>query len=221
MATLVGLTGGTVRIEPANTATRQARLLAASLPAPSGGILGDIVGVVKRIGGEVIRGVIPGIVPSQPRPPTTPFAQPTNCPEGFVFRNGRCEVAGIRGTIERTLPGGSTGFLPMTVETPQATIGAFGLPAALPAQVGTIRRSDGTQGPILRCSPGMVLGKDDLCYPKQVLGRRGRFRKYPAPQRPPITAADAAAIRKAASARNRVKKLAGDVGFKCSVRGRR
>ena len=167
---------------------------------PAGGVLGGLGGIFGGGGGGG---------PQQ-------FTG-SSCPDGFVFRNGRCEVSGFRGTAERFLPGGSTGVLPGPVGGGEATVGAFGLPAMLPAQVGTVVRNNGTVGPILRCGAGMVLGKDDLCYPTQILTGRSRFRKHKKARRAPVTAADAEAIRRAARTKDRVKRLAKDVGLKMTT----
>lgn len=90
-----------------------------------------------------------------------------------------------------------------------AVVGAFGMAALIPAIVGEVNGN-----PIRRCPRGSVLGKDDLCYNKLPKN----FRKWPRAARAPVTAGDAKAIRRAESARGRVKKLAGDVGFTCKKR---
>lgn len=88
-----------------------------------------------------------------------------------------------------------------------AVMGAFGIPAMAPRVVTSMRRE---------CGPGLVLGRDNLCYPKSVLGRRSKYRKWRGAPKPPVTAADMKAIRRAAAARDRVKGLASDVGLKTS-----
>lgn len=88
-----------------------------------------------------------------------------------------------------------------------AVQGAFGMPALQPrTETRTVRR----------CGPGMVLGKDNLCYPKAVLSRRSKFRKWRAAPRPPVSAADMKAIRRAARAKDRVANLGRDVGLNVS-----
>jgi len=89
----------------------------------------------------------------------------------------------------------------------QAVEGAFGMAAMVPQE--ELRRT-------LVCPRGMVLGEDDLCYPKAILPRRSKFRKHRGQARPVISAADSKAIRKAARARDRVLKLAKDVGLHAS-----
>jgi len=89
----------------------------------------------------------------------------------------------------------------------QAVVGAFGMPAMVPMEVNR---------PTLVCPRGMVLGTDDLCYPKGVLSSRNLHRKWRRPPRPTISAGDARAIRIAAAAKDRVLKLAKDVGLHAS-----
>jgi len=95
----------------------------------------------------------------------------------------------------------------------RAVVGGFGLPAMVPDVVGQITRRDGSSGPILRCMRTMVLGTDNLCYPKAVLPRRSKFRKWRGDPRPAVSAGDVRAIRKAAAAKDRVLNLAKDVGL--------
>lgn len=130
------------------------------------------------------------------------------CPTGFEWDGSRCVQTGVRGTIERFLPGGETGTGADVYG--QAVIGAFGKPALVPFVEAQ---------PTRRCPPGAVLGKDNLCYDRRSI--RNSDRKWPKPPKPPITVADRKAIRRAASAQNRVKRLAGDVGFTCRPKGRR
>lgn len=139
-----------------------------------------------------------------------------DCPEGFRIDpdTGRCVEVGFRGGIERILPGGQTGTLADV--SGEAVVGAFGQPGILPMQRGTIQRSDGTVGPILKCPRGMVLAKDDVCYVKSAIPRR--FRKWAPDPRPPVSAQDAKAIRQADRAKTRVKKLASKSGFTCKKR---
>jgi len=89
----------------------------------------------------------------------------------------------------------------------RAVEGAFGLPAFEPEEELV---------PTLRCPRGMVLGQDDLCYPKAVLPRRSQWRKWKGTARAPVTAGDARSIRKAARAKDRVLKLAKSVGLHAS-----
>jgi hypothetical protein len=170
----------------------------------TGGPAGAVTGLVSSLGGGGGGG--------------QSFAPAGQCPSGFTFRNGRCEATGLSGFGQRMIPGGRTGLLPQAGAPGEAVMGGFGIPAMLPQEVGEIMRTDGSVGPILRCIPGLVLGKDDLCYPRAILGRRSRYRKHKLAPRPPISGADAQAIRRAARTKDRVKRLAGEVGFTCKKR---
>lgn len=86
----------------------------------------------------------------------------------------------------------------------EAVVGAFGMPAMVPEE--EMRTT-------LVCPRGMVLGDDDLCYSKAVLPKRSKFRKWRGQARPPVSAADARCIRRAAAAKERVLQLAKDVGL--------
>lgn len=173
-------------------------------------------GILKGIGGAIggfATGGIPGLLAGglggrSGKGSTTP------CPPGFTVGRFGCEAINMLGGLPAVIPQGPQLPAGGTFnQGGQTTVGAFGMPASLPDIVGVVEDRDGVRQPIRRCGKGMVLGKDDLCYPKQVLGARGKWRKHPQAQRAPVTAADAKAIRQATSARNRVKKLAGDVGF--------
>lgn len=130
------------------------------------------------------------------------------CPEGTRRVGTKCV------DLLALPPGGKPGVIPApgtAVGAPGGTavMGAFGLPAMSPRIETRVHRS---------CGPGMVLGKDNLCYPKRVLPRRSNMRKWKGDRRPPVTAADARAIRRAERARGRVKDLAKDVGFSVKKR---
>jgi len=84
----------------------------------------------------------------------------------------------------------------------QAVQGAFGLAAMAPFAIQRVH---------LDCPKGMVLGRDNLCYPKQVLRRNSKFRKWRSGPRPPVSAADAKMIRRLGAARAAVERLAKDV----------
>lgn len=154
----------------------------------------------------------------------------SRCGIGFVMRGGRCvREGGLLPSIERGFGidiRGSARRLQTRVRTPpmargrggfQAVEGAFGMPAMVPEE--EMRRT-------LVCPRGMVLGGDELCYPKSVLPRRSKFRKWRGQAGPPVSAGDARAIRKAAAAKERVLTLAKSVGLHASktkpqtVRGR-
>lgn len=115
-------------------------------------------------------------------------------------QNGVCEFPGSPGDI--STPGGPTGT---------AVMGMFGAPAVSPIIVGEIKNR-----PIRQCPRGTVLGMDELCYAKGSIPRK--YRKWKPARKAPVTAADARAIRMAESAKGRVKRLAGAVGFTCKKR---
>jgi len=133
------------------------------------------------------------------------------CQAGFEMRGGKCRRIGILGAtmdffgVEPKSKRETT-----TMARPsfgQAVVGAFGMPAMVPIE--ELRR-------LLVCPRGMVLGTDDLCYPKGVLSSRNLHRKWRRPPRAPVTAADARAIRRASATRDRVLQLAKDVGLHAS-----
>lgn len=182
------------------------------LGADIGGAVGGdrgatIGGILGTIGEEILK---------RRRKPTagaggTPLVGPTNgaggpCPAGTIRAGSSCV------DLMALPPGGSPATFPApgtTIMGPggAAVVGSFGLPAIAPQMVSQIVR---------RCPRGMVLGDDDLCYPKAVLPKRSRFRKWRGEVRPPVTRADVRAIRRAASARERVLELAKDVGLHAS-----
>lgn len=142
----------------------------------------------------------------------TGMQQVPACPAGTVRVGNTCVAPGD------AFPGGAPLF---TEAGGQAVVGAFGLPAISPTIVGSVSNNRGEVSPIRRCPRGMVLGFDEFCYPKAVLPRRSRFRKHKGERKPPMTGADAAALRRIGSLKKRVKELAGDAGLTCSTRGRR
>lgn len=188
-------------------------------PAQYFSLGGVLKGIGQGIGGFLSGGPIGAVsaVLGGSRPTIT-TSMPSGCPPGFRMVAGKCQPAS--GLYSPTTYSTGTPAQPgqTLARGGQAVVGAFGMPAMEPDIVGVVEDRNGVRQPIRRCMAGMVLGKDDLCYPKQVLGRRGKWRKHPAPAKAPVTAEDAKAIRKAASAKNRVKKLAGDVGFTCKKR---
>jgi len=189
------------------TAPRQSAGLIGTLGRIGGGIVGGLIGgpggaaagsqIGERIGesfeggSDTARG----------------FTGPGPCPEGRIRVGNNC--------IDPLAlpPGGSPAVVPASGTQiqggGQAVMGSFGLPAMAPRVEARTHRS---------CGPGMVLGKDNLCYPRGILSRRSKFRKWRQPPRPPVTSGDVKAIRRAARAKDRVKDLAKDVGFRCKKR---
>lgn len=126
------------------------------------------------------------------------------CDPGFVRdQTGICVFQGSPADIS-TGPSGP-GF---TGSSGQAVMGAFGIPAMLPIIVGNIGGA-----PIRRCMAGAVLGKDDLCYMKGSIPRQ--FRKWRPAAKPPMSAADAKALRRIGTLQNKVKGLAKSANLTC------
>ena len=113
------------------------------------------------------------------------------------------------------IPGGETGVL----EGGQAVVGGFGVPGVTPFVAGQVMKNDGTVGPIFRCPTGMVLGKDSICYMKGAIPRN--MRKWKPSPKPPMSAADAKALRRIGTLQRKAKKLAGDAGLRCVTRSTR
>lgn len=139
---------------------------------------------------------------------TTPatFAGGAACPQGHVFRNGRCEQTGIGGAVARWIPGGSPGVAQQMSGGPSsggcsmvpwsdyggAVMGAYGTAALVPAEAPILTR---------RCPPGNVLGKDGLCYPSNT---KGLQRMWPKPPRPLLTGGEAKILAKATALEKRI-----------------
>jgi len=127
---------------------------------------------------------------------TTPLVADSDpCPPGKVSFRNKCV------DFSAAAPGGDP-FL--TEAGGQAVAGGFGLPAYTPLIEQTTVR---------RCGPRMVLGFDNLCYPKAVLPPRSQFRKWKRPPRTTLSRRDEAAIRRAAGAKDRVLSLAKEAGL--------
>jgi len=68
----------------------------------------------------------------------------------------------------------------------------------------------------MTCGPGMVLGIDNLCYPKQLLQGRSRFRKNKKARKPPISTKDWRCLMGAASAKDKMFDIAKKAGLHVS-----
>lgn len=178
-----------------------------------GGILRDLG---KRAGEELGNRLFGGGGGTSGDSGSSGFA--AGCPTGFKRNaDGQCIEEGLGGAARRILPGGGTGTLEGMGGT--AVMGAFGKPAVIPMQVGTRTRNDGVVSPILQCPRSMVLGTDNLCYPKSSISRADR--KWKPSARPPVSAHDAKMMRKygpGGSKQNSIKKLATSAGFSCRKR---
>ena len=93
----------------------------------------------------------------------------------------------------------------VVAEGGQAVVGAFGQPGRVPEVVVREHR---------RCPRGMVLGADDICYPKSVLRRNSRFRKWRPGTKPLLTGGERRTLRRAETLRDEVRDLAKGAGFK-------
>lgn len=151
----------------------------------TGDILDTVANIAVRYGREFL----------EDRFLDDPQALPSDCPEGFRSNaQGQCVPVG----------GGGTDLTP-GVTTPaegagQAVMGRYGV-AMVPYTVGQIRGRDGVR-PIRRCLPGMVLGKDNLCYDSL----RKSERKWPPGRKPLLTGGEMNAITKAARAASRLHR---------------
>lgn len=83
--------------------------------------------------------------------------------------------------------------------------GAFGMPAAVPVVEMREHHS---------CPKAMVLGEDMLCYPKAVLRRNSKFRKWRPGMRPILTGGERRGITKARSSVNRAREAVGLAALK-------
>lgn len=123
-----------------------------------------------------------------------------SCPQGTYKVGNRCVSPGD------AFPGGDPFTFPAGGRT---TMGAFGMPAVTPVAEQRVRR---------RCPDGMVLGKDDLCYPKQVLPRRSKYRKWRGDPKPKISAQDWKTLKRAERVEEKAKEVAKTAGWKVTRR---
>jgi len=129
--------------------------------------------------------------------PVSSFAPTAGCPP-LMKRDpitGQCKF--FFGQQPGAEPGGVGGG--------NAVAGAFGMPAIEPDVQEAIR---------LSCPTGMVLGRDNLCYPKQVLRRDSRFRKWRPGMRPILTGGERHGITKAKASINKARKAVGLAALK-------
>jgi len=87
----------------------------------------------------------------------------------------------------------------------QAVTGAFGMPAMAPFAIART---------VLDCPDGMVLGKDNLCYPSAVLRRNSQFRKWRSAPRPTVTRRDERALARIDAVQKALKRLGKKAGLK-------
>jgi len=142
--------------------------------------------------GAAIQGVVSGIQRLVPGG-ATGTSVGTTCPPGTI--------RGPLGTCIDLIPGGSTSGGGMVIGRFDPIMGAYGA-GLLPGRESRT---------VHFCPPGLVLGKDNVCYAKGQLGKKNR--KHNPGFRPPITGGDVSAIRRAEAARKRVMTLGRGVGL--------
>jgi len=132
---------------------------------------------------------------------------PAPCPDGSPrsIINGRCGASaqvvrspGLRGAAERFFPGGATGFeVDFGGQAPpgDAVMGRFGS-ALEPFVEDRMHRS---------CLPGMVLGRDGLCYNTGRNGIANRDRMWPKERKPLGTPGELNAVTTASRFAKRVQ----------------
>lgn len=166
-----------------------------TVPTQGTGVLGGVLGGYQTggIGGAIVGG-LGNYLSGQGL---------TGCPSGTILVNGQCQQAqgGISGTIAAILPGGSTGTIPA---------GQVGMEGMIGARAPTYPQ----RVEVNRCPTGMVMGKNGICYEKGMLPRKFRKRYV---RKPAVSAADAAAIRKADSAKKRLVRLTKAAGAHASM----
>ena len=173
--------------------------------------------VISRLGGAIIGGLTGGIPGAIAGAVTDPFGSgiPTSfgrsgffpeaagaCPPGRIRIGSTCLDPGA------VLPGGVPATIPVdgtVVGTGGgAVVGSFGIPALVPMTFSQ---------PTRRCPPGAVLGKDELCYMKGSIPIA--FRKWRPASKPPMSAADAKALRRISTLQGKVKRLAKSANLTC------
>lgn len=136
--------------------------------------------------------------------------QTPNCPAGSTWdaSTGQCKVGGVKGAVQRGLPGGATGYVDPTGWTPTS---AFGLQGFLPQSVPSAR---------LSCPAGYVLyGKEpgmEVCLPKGFLANK--HRKWPKPPRPAMSAQDVKTLNRINAIQRKVSNMTVKAGFKKPVK---
>jgi len=197
------------------------------------GLFGSTVGSVIP-GGGLITGVLGGLLgggSSQcPGPfnynPVTGGCDPKarsglvatgtggyGCPSGTSWDNATnsCKKTGIGGFVERTLPGGDTGYYsPTPTGEPWQSTQAFGTSGVVP-QAETTQR--------LHCPAGYVLygnknGKNpgmEVCLPKGMVANK--HRKWPKSPNPALSAQDMKTLRRIGTLQRKIKRVAGVAGF--------
>lgn len=178
-----------------------------------GAIVGGLTGFATGGPGGAVVGALSGALGSgggstggqgSSIPDAQSFAG-TSCPPGYYSVGGTCINPGA------AFPGGAPLTLPQSGT--QVTQGGSAMPggmggvvAVAPNTYSTLRRS---------CPPGMVLGRDDLCYYKGMLPKS--MRKWPY-TKPYITRSDYKAIARADRTRKKLIGLTKKAGAFASMK---
>lgn len=194
------------------------RRIAPPASGPSRDLKGAITGAIGGFAtGGVMGGIMGGITgaftgsrppPGMPAPPMIP-------------------TPGLPGAIQRTLPGGRSGYQPApgySIPKPGARgaierILPFGSTGMIDSQIAPIVQPE--EETRLKAPRGYVivtLPDGNKVGMLKVLARKyGLWKPRP---KPPVSGWDMKAINRAAGAKKRVKKLAGKVGFTATEKGR-
>lgn len=134
-------------------------------------------------------------------------SNPCQWPARIDPRTGECKVfLGSEPGIDKRGSGPGTGM----VLFEDAVTGAFGMPAIRPVLEQRLHST---------CPKGMVLGEDELCYPKAVLRRDSRFRKWRPGTRPILTGGEVRAIATARRAITRGRDRMSGLGVTVKKKG--
>ena len=119
------------------------------------------------------------------------------------FGSGPCEGGEVRDATGNCVQFQTTSPREMQEGGFEAVAGAFGMPAFAPARRDVLTWT---------CPTGMVLGRDNLCYPKQVLRRDSKFRKWRPGMRPVLTGGERRGISKARRSITRAREATAGLG---------
>ena len=176
-------------------------------------------GIGRAIGG-VVTGIIPGTLddrifdavtnrnnPGPMRAPTNTFGSTGGtgpCGRGSIMVRGRCVDPGA------ALPGGDPFISPPR--------GTHSLPDGQ-SLFGLYREPDVEVRQVRSCGPGLVLGKDGLCYDSRALSNN--LRMYPKPTKPPISAKQMRTLKAAESVTKTIKSLNKKAGLRVPTKKKR
>jgi len=170
---------------------RFARRFGGAIPVIGGAVQAIGTALAGSPGGKIVQAFTPTVSPRG-------ISRTTVLPAPRLVQQVGVAPPAPPGAVTSPALHGTTGSF-------QAVTGAFGLPAMAPL-VETRQH--------LVCAKGMVLGEDNLCYPRQILRRNSRFRKWRGAPRPPISAADVKMFRRLKGARETLKEFGAIVDLK-------